>query len=143
MPIDILLVEKDPLIRDHVKVGLQQFADFHVTLGAGYRGINELRSQPFDCVFLGIDPRDKESNGLLQHLRSFDKTTEVVVMTASRNMKDMAGDKARYDIHSFLETPIDPRELFSFVGRFLERTHGRAAPRKAGKQGRPAPMPIQ
>ena len=122
---DILLVEKDALTRDHVKVGLQQFQDFHVLVGLGYRGINELRSQQFDCVFLGVDPRDKESMGLLQHLRTFDKTTELVVMTSPRSAKDLAAEKAKYDIHSFLQTPIHPKELFDFIGRFRERHAGR------------------
>lgn len=118
---DILLVEKDALVRDQVKVGLQQIPGFRVTVGAGHRGINELRSQHFDCVFLGLDPRDRESASLLQHMRSFDRTTEVVVMTGPRHAKDMAADKAKFDIHAFLQTPIEPRELFEFVGRFLER----------------------
>ena len=132
MKLEILLIEKDAMVRDHVKVGLQQFPDFHVTLGTGYRGVNELRSQTFDCVFLGLDPREKESRGLLQHLRSFDKTTELVVVTGARNVKDMAADKARYDIHSFLSTPIDPRELFNFIGRFRER---HVAPPGKGTRG--------
>ena len=139
---EILLVEKDALVRDHVKVGLQQFSEFHVTCGTGYRGINELRSQPFECVFLGVDPRDKETVGLLQHLRSFDKHTEVVVLTAPRNVKDMAGDKARYDVHSFLQTPINPKELFDFIGRFLERHSSRSdRGRRASRVGPPMQTP--
>ena len=118
---EILLVERDALVRDQVKVGLQQIPGFRVTVGAGHRGINELRSQHFDCVFLGLDPRERESASLLQHLRSFDKNTEVVVMTIPRHAKDMAADKARYDIHAFLQTPIEPRDLFEFIGRFVER----------------------
>jgi DNA-binding NtrC family response regulator len=123
---EILLVERDALVRDHIKVGLQQFPEIHVTLGSGFRGINELRSQTFDCVFLGVDPRDQESVSLLQHLRSFDKHTEVVVLTSSRYVKDMAADKARYDVHTFLQTPIHPKELFDFIGRFLERHTSRS-----------------
>ncbi|MGE3171879.1 MAG: hypothetical protein AB7O97_04585 [Planctomycetota bacterium] len=127
---DILLVEKDALTRDHLKVGLQQFPEFQVTVGIGYRGINELRSQAYDCVFLGVDPRDQESMGLMQHMRSFDRTTELVVLTAPRSARDMASDKAKFDIHTFLQTPIDPKELFEFVGRFLERHAGRDNPNR-------------
>ena len=131
----ILLVEKDELVRDHLKVGLTQFPEFEVTTSVGYRGINELRSQVFDCVFLGVDPRDQESIGLLQHMRTFDQTTELVVLASPRSVRDMVGDKARYDIHSFLQTPIDPRELFDFVGRFLER-HARDRRGRRGERGR-------
>ena len=117
----MLLVEKDPLIRDQVKVGLQQFGEFQVTVGQGHAGVNEARSKVFDCVFLGCDPRQKDTMKLLHHLRSFDTTTELFVLTASRNVKDMAVDKTKYDIHSFVQTPIAVREFFGLLGRFLER----------------------
>lgn len=118
---EVLLVEKDPLVRDQVKVGLQQFPEFHVTVGSGYAGINEVRSRHFDAVFLGVDPREKDTVKLLHHLRSFDTTTELFVMTASRNVRDMAVDKSKYNVHSFLQTPIEVREFFGLLGRFLER----------------------
>jgi DNA-binding NtrC family response regulator len=118
---EVLLVEKDPLIRDQVKVGLQQFPEFHVTVGAGFAGINEIRGRHFDCLFLGVDPRQKDTVKLLHHLRSFDATTELFVLTAARNVRDMAVDKSKYNIHSFVQTPIVVRELFGLLGRFLER----------------------
>jgi DNA-binding NtrC family response regulator len=118
---EVLLVEKDPLVRDQVKVGLQQFPEFHVTVGSGYAGINEVRSRHFDAVFLGVDPREKDTVKLLHHLRSFDTTTELFVMTAPRNVRDMAVDKSKYNIHSFLQTPVEVREFFGLLGRFLER----------------------
>lgn len=118
---EVLLVEKDPLIRDQVKVALQQFPEFHVTVGIGHAGINEIRGCQFDCVFLGVDPRQKETVKLLHHMRSFDTTTELFVLTAPRNVRDMAVDKGKYNIHSFVQTPIVVRELFGLLGRFLER----------------------
>jgi hypothetical protein len=33
----------------------------------------------------------------------------------------MAVDKTKYNIHSFLQEPVDPREFFGLLGRFLER----------------------
>ena len=49
--------------------------------------------------------------GLLAHLRSFDRTTELVVLTSPRSVKDMAADKAKFDIYTFLQTPIVGRGL--------------------------------
>lgn len=131
---EVLLVVKDPLVRDQVKVGLQQFHEFVVTVGKGFAGINELRSKTFDCVFLGVDPKDKDSLKLLYHMRSFDKSTELVVLCG--NVKDMSADKGKYDIHSFLQTPLDVKEFFGFLGRFLERRtdRGNGAVRKNQKQ---------
>jgi DNA-binding NtrC family response regulator len=118
---EVLLVEKNPLVRDQVKVALQQFPEFHVTVGSGLAGINELRGHMFDCVFLGVDPHEKDTVKLLHHLRSFDTTTELFVLTNARNVRDMAVDKSKYNIHSFVQTPIVVRELFATLGRFVER----------------------
>tara|TARA_R110002072_G_scaffold228234_6_gene385126 strand:+ start:349 stop:774 length:426 start_codon:yes stop_codon:yes gene_type:complete len=137
---EVLLVEKDPLIRDMVKVGLQQFDEFHVTVGTGHAGVSEARGKVFDCVFLGVDPREKDTMKLLQHLRSFDTTIELFVLTAPRNIKDMAKEKSKYDIHSFVQTPIAVKEFFGLLGRFLERRTDRknSALRKQERSGAPA-----
>lgn len=130
---NFLLIENDPLVRDQVKVGLQQFPEFHVTVGTGFGGVNELHTQEFDCVLVGVDGSDSESVRLLQHLRTLDKDVELVVLTQSRNIKAMLRDKARYDIHSVLSKPIEPKDLFDFVGRFQDRhTQVRS---QGGRQG--------
>ena len=128
---DVLLVEKDPLIRDLVKVGLQQFDDFQVTVGVGHAGISQARAKQFDCVFLGVDPREKDTMKLLKHLRSFDSATELFVLAAPQNAKDMSADKSRYDIHTFVQTPIVPKEFFALMNRFIER---RTDPKKSAVQ---------
>lgn len=124
---DILLVESDRYVRDLVKVGLQQFQEFTVTWGEEYAGLNELRQRRFDCVFLGVDPAGEEGIQLLDHMRSFDRTTELVVMAGSRQIKSMAGIKARYGIVGFIHTPIVVADFFRFLGRFRERRLDRAA----------------
>jgi len=72
---------------------------------------------------------------LRQHLRSFDKTTELVVLTESRNVRDMAVDKSKYDIHSFLQTPIDVKEFFGFHWPVPRTAHRRPSGnvRRGGK----------
>jgi len=137
---EVLLVVKDPLIRDQVKVALQQFPDFQVTVGTGFAGINELRGRTFDCLFLGVDPHQKDTVKLLHHLRSFDTTTELFVLTAPGNIKDMAVDKSKYNVHSFVQTPLVVRELFGLLGRFLERRTDKhnGTPRKSPRNAQPA-----
>jgi DNA-binding response OmpR family regulator len=136
---EVLLVEKDPLTRDMVKVGLQQFDEFHVTVGTGHAGVSEARGKVFDCVFLGVDPGEKDTMKLLQHLRSFDTATELFVLTDPRNVKDMAKLKSKYDIHSFVYAPIAVKEFFGLLGRFLERRTDRqnSALRKSARSGSP------
>jgi DNA-binding NtrC family response regulator len=119
---DILLVVRDCLMRDQIKVGLQQFEDFTVTTGEGYSAINDLRQVHYDCVFLEIDPRDQEGRRLFSHLRSFDRTTEVVVVTVPRHAKELAGEKTKMNIVSFLHRPINVTDFFRLVGRLRSRS---------------------
>jgi DNA-binding response OmpR family regulator len=133
---EVLLVEKDPLIRDQVKVGLQQFPDCAVTAGTGHAAINQLRGRHFDCVFLGVDPRHKDTAKLLRSLRQVDAKIELFVLTAERNVRDMGVDKGKYDIHSFLHTPLDLREFFGLVGRFRERNAERDGQPSRRSRGR-------
>lgn len=133
---EVLLVEKDPLIRDQVKVGLQQFPEFEVTVGCGHTGINQMRGRHFDCVFLGVDPRQKDTVKLLHSLRQVDRQVELFVITAARNVKDMNVDKSKFDIHSFLSAPLDLKEFFGLVGRFLERRTDRANSTLRKQRGR-------
>jgi DNA-binding NtrC family response regulator len=140
---EALLIVKDPLVRDQVKVGITQFPEFAVTVGTGYEGLNELRLKTFDCVFLGVDPRDKETMRWLQHMRSFDKTTELIVLTGGHQMKELSAEKSRYDIHSFLQTPLAVKEFFAFVGRFLERRASKQPGPVARKGVRNRAMPAK
>jgi len=121
---EILLVVSDRLIRDQVKVGLQQFPEFSVMWGEGYAAINQARQTKYDCVFLEIPPQAQDGTRLLQHLRSFDTTTELVVITSERSARDMAKDKSAYNIAAFLHTPIDVAEFFRMVARLRARHNG-------------------
>ena len=107
---EVLLVEKDPLIRDQIKMGLQQFPEFEVAVGTGQAGINQMRGRHFGCVFLGVDPRQKDTVKLLHNLRQIDQTAEVFVVTPAKNVRDMQVDKSKFDIHSFLQTPLDLKD---------------------------------
>ena len=112
---EILLVESDRQVRDQVKVGLQQFPEFNVTVGEGYAALNELRQSRFDCVFIGIDPNGTEGLSLLDHMRSFDRSTDLVVMASH-------GQKGNYRFGSVTDKvmrnspvpvttiPIDPQK---------------------------------
>ena len=117
-------------MRDQIKVGLQQFPEFTVTCGEGIAAINELRQKSYDCVFLGVAPDDQaEGVRLLETLRSFDRTTEVLVVTSGKVAKDMQGLKGRMSINGFVQVPVDVTDFFRAVARFRER-HG--SPQPAG-----------
>ncbi|MHC4512253.1 MAG: response regulator [Planctomycetota bacterium] len=122
---DILLVESDHLIRDQVKVGLQQFPEFKVTWGESYPGINLLRMKKYSYVFLGIPSQDHDGLRLLRHMRSFDQQTDVIVVTTQRAARDLAKDKSRLGIYAFLTTPIDVIDYFRLISRLKARDEKR------------------
>jgi DNA-binding response OmpR family regulator len=131
---EALIVENDPLVRDQLKVALQQFPDVHIATGVGYAAVNELRSRTFDCVFLGIDATQHESVKLLQHLRALDRDTPLFVLAAGDSGRELAAEKAKFGIHALLATPLAPRELFAQLGRLFTRLAERAE-----RAERPAP----
>lgn len=128
---DVLLVESDPLIRDRVLVGLQQFPEIRVTVGEGYSALNNARQHSYDCIFLGVQPGNQQGLRLLEHLRSFDTTTEVVVMSSERNARDMHQLKSRHKILAFLHTPLTLSEFFGLVTRLRGRVRTSSATHKA------------
>lgn len=117
----ILVIESDHLIRDTVKVGLQQFPEFSVICGEGYAGINLIRQRDFDAVILGLPPDHREGRRMIEHLREVRPDLDLIVMAPDRMVKDVAADKQRYDIWSILGTPIDVTDFFRLVSRVRER----------------------
>ncbi len=136
---EILLVERDHLVRDQVKVGLQQFPEYSITCGEGYAAINSLRQDHYTTVFLGISQDEAEEGiQLLDHLRSFDRSTELVIMTGERLARDMSRDKGKYNISAFLQTPVNAMDFFRMMARIRERRMGSdpAAAAQSGNHGR-------
>jgi DNA-binding NtrC family response regulator len=119
--VEILIIERDKVIRDQLKVGLQNFRQFSVECCEGFSGVNRARQKTFDYVFIGLNPQDQEGAGLLKAFRDLDKDTDVVIVTTHRQSKLMSGDKMRFNIFAFLGVPIDVREFFRVVARFKPR----------------------
>ncbi|MBK8975413.1 MAG: response regulator transcription factor [Planctomycetes bacterium] len=123
---DILLVESDRLVRDQIKVGLHQFPEFQVTTGEGYGGLNKLRQQRYDLVFVGVRADSAEARRTIEYLRSFDQSIDLVVVAPHRTARDLVGEKSRLDIWSFLSTPIQDLDFFRLVARIRDRLHAAA-----------------
>ena len=128
---EILLITSDNLLRDQIKVGLQQFPEFRVTCGESFPGVNKLRSAAFDYVFLELGGSNQDCLTLIKHLRSFDQRTDAVALTEDRVIKDMGREKQRYGITAFLHSPLDPNEFFKLLARIRAR-HADAQQSDAG-----------
>ena len=77
---------------------------------------------------LGVDPADQDSMKLLQHLRSFETEADLFLLADAGNVKDLAATKGKFDVHSVVQTPIKPKDLFGMMSRYLERRGERSQP---------------
>lgn len=118
---DILLITSDNLLRDQVKVGLQQFPEFRVTCGESFPGVNMLHTNEYDYVFLELGTTTQDCLTLLKHLRSFDQRSEVVALADDRTVRDLSRDKQRYGINAFLHSPLNSKEFFKLLARLRAR----------------------
>ena len=118
---EALLVTADPLVRDLVKVALQQFPGIQVTVGRGHAGVDIARSKRFDCVFVGDVPGTAGVVKLMRHLRSFEREAAMIVIAGEAEARELTAEKSTYDVHSFLATPLVLKELFGAVARLVER----------------------
>ena len=118
---EALLVVADPLVRDLVKVALQQFPGIQVTVGRGHAGVDIARSKRFDCVFVGDVPGTAGVIKLMRHLRSFEQDAAMFVIAGEAEARELSAEKSTYDVHSFLATPLVLKELFGAVARLVER----------------------
>lgn len=118
---EILLITSDNLLRDQVKVGLQQFLEFRVTCGESFPGVNMLRTVDCEFVFLELGDSTRDCLTQLRHLRSFDRTVEVIALADDRVIRDLGREKQRHGINAFLRKPLDVSEFFRLVARLRAR----------------------
>ena len=125
---EILLITSDNLLRDQIKVGLQQFPELRVTCGESYPGVNILRTIDFDFVFMELGDSTKDCLTLLKHLRSFDHDAEVVCLADDRTIRDLNREKKENGISAFLHNPLDVSEFFRLIARLRDRREEADAP---------------
>ncbi len=118
---EFLLITSDSLLRDQVKVGLQQFPEFRVTCGESFQGVNMVRTMDFDLVFLELGQNSPDNLTLVNLLRSFDSTTGVVALAEDQVIKDLSPQKQKHGITAFLSVPLDVTEFFRLISRMRAR----------------------
>ncbi|MCA8944411.1 MAG: response regulator [Planctomycetes bacterium] len=132
---EIYVVERNKLVRDRIVVGLQQFPEFIVTCGTGYAAIEEIRQRDYEVVFLGVpDLGNSEGMQLLEKLRDLGRPIDIVVTTQEAQLRDLAKQKAKYNISAVMAAPIDPADFFRVVSRLRER-------REDSSRSMPSPLP--
>ena len=121
---NVLIVEKDPLVRDQIKVGLRQFPEeFTVLSGEGYAGIHLLRQHTIDLLILGVPRNSAEAKRRIDYVREVSPTVDLVVVATDSCAKELSGEKGRLDIFSFLARPVGAMDFFRLIRRVRERLH--------------------
>ena len=96
----------------------------------------------YDVVFVGCDNGEGECMLLLQHLRAFDRATEVVVVCGQRTAREMHAEKSRLNVMSFVQTPIVELEFFRLIARLRSRQTA-PEPARGGTQARRSAPPAR
>ncbi len=118
---DILLLEKDPLVRDRCLIGYQSFPDISVELSQGFQGLNLARQRNYDFIVIGCNPKDQEGMELIEALREFDKQTPVILVTTPKMGKKLQPQRSRLGLLSILHVPIDPKDFFRVLSRMRRK----------------------
>ena len=118
---EILLITSDNLLRDQLKVGLQQYPEFRVTCGESFPGVNMTRQKDYDLVFLELSQNAQDCLMLVAYMRSFNQHTELVALCDDQMVKDLAPQKQKHGITAFLSNPLDVTEFFRLVARVSAR----------------------
>ena len=124
---NILLIEKDKITRDHIKVGLKCVHGMEVDVGEGFSAINKARQKTYDYIIIGHEEGIQDGVAQVHALREFDRDTDVVLVTTPKQAKLLASEKAKLHIYSTLNRPIEVREFFRLVARMRERVAGKAS----------------
>ena len=102
---NVLLVVEDPLLRDLVKVGLEQFDGVRVTAGRGLAGVALARCRSYDCVFVGVEAAAQRGAELLKHLRRLE-----AAVGESRDALGARMDESMHALGARLEA-VEQRQL--------------------------------
>gem|GEM_PF-2404330 len=120
-PVDILLLERDKLVRDQILVGLQSFPEIAVEVGEGYVGLHRTRQKSYDFVIIGCNPKDDEGLRLLTSLREYDRDTQVVLVTSAKQVKSLLAQRSKFDLFAVLGVPVVPEDFFRILARMRRR----------------------
>ena len=109
-----------------------------MTCGEGYAALNLMRQRDFDAVFLGLPPRARDGQLLIEHLRSFDRNTTLVVIAPEKVAKEIGGDKAKLNISSVIQSPVDVHDFFRLLARMRERRKSQEAEQQSQRPVHPS-----
>jgi len=119
-PLELLLVDDDPLNRDVLKQFLTEVGFSVQEADSGDAALRVMRSHRFDGVISDIRMTGKDGNTFCREVRSDKALAEVVMIASSASVYE--GDRQAAEsagFNNFLPKPVKEQELFRLLGQHL------------------------
>ncbi len=120
----VLVVDDEPDIREVLSLSLEDAGYQVVTAGDGYLGLEMCRQAHPQIVLTDVRMPNMDGIALLEAVKAFDATIEVIVVTAYGEM-DMAIAALRRDASDFITKPVNHEALHLALGRAADRSLAR------------------
>lgn len=126
----VLIIEDSPEIVEAVALCLQlRWPEVEVSVAAeGARGVEMLKTTPFDIAILDINLPDFDGFRVLQEVRGFSDVPTIILTVRGKEEDQTKGLEIGAD--DYIVKPFKPRDLVARVNAVLRRTAGA----KTGKE---------
>ena len=85
---NILVIDDEEDIVEVFRDRLETYGFRVSTAFSGPEALNELSREKFDCIFLDLRMPDMDGHEVLEHIRSTDKETPIIIITALTNRQE-------------------------------------------------------
>lgn len=128
----VLVVDDDSALRLTVSSAFQERNYLVDQAADGEEAVNKVMSSKYDLVLLDVNMPRMSGLDALKHIKAYDSSVIVIVLTAYSNVKDAVG-AVRQGAYNYLEKPIKSEDLVALVDRALKahsmvRSAGLSAP---------------
>ena len=129
---NILVVDDDPIIREHLKSFLGDMGHRPMTAATLTHGLNMVSSNTFDLVFLDVNLPDGNGLEALPIIKNANSKPEVIIITGqgSTQCAKMALD---YNAWDYILKPLSNHEIQLIVKRSLEYRVSKKASKASSK----------
>ncbi len=121
----VLIADIETETQDRVQVGLESFRGVEVETAKGTVALDRIRMGQFDCVFAGVGTGpdgDEEFARLLEG----ESEALVVAVGGEPAIQKVKDSDARRQVFAFLQSPVEPVELYRTVSRVMQRSSDQA-----------------
>jgi len=116
----ILLVDDEKAILDSLKGNLEDEGYIVLTASDGIKGLEIIKSQPVDSIFLDIWLPEMDGIETLKLIKEYDSSLNVVMMTGHGTVKT-AVQAVKLGAFDFLEKPFDIESVIEIIKRIKEK----------------------